>query len=121
MQVLLIDKNAKERQRIAGLLNSLGLQCDESDSALSAITDMHSTKPEIVFLDSLSVASAPALLQELNLAGRAAPRKIICYTNAPSVDDISACILAGALDVLVQPFDRDLLRFKLEQSGLLPH
>ena len=118
MQCLLIDQNAPERQRIALLLNSLGLTCDEQER----VSETQVSKPDVVFMDVTRAEAAQDLIQQLQHGrGDAVAPKIICYADAPKVDDLAAFILAGATDVLVKPFDRELLRFKLEQAGLLGH
>ena len=118
MQCLLIDQNAPERQRIALLLNSLGLTCDEMES----VNETQVSQPDVIFMDVTCAEAAHDLIQQLQHGrGNAVAPKIICYAEAPKVDDLAAFILAGATDVLVKPFDRELLRFKLEQAGLLAH
>ncbi len=122
MQCLLIDKNTSDRLRIAGLLKSLGLECEQLDSATGNIENIHLAKPQFVFLEASSTLAVQDVLHQLLLRGRsgAAP-KVICYAEALEMDEMDACILAGATDVLVKPFDSDLLRFKLVQAGLLAH
>ncbi|MEO9168785.1 MAG: hypothetical protein ABI230_10315 [Aestuariivirga sp.] len=118
MQCLLIDQNAPERQRIALLLNSLGLTCDEQES----VSETQVSKPDVVLMDVTRADATQDLIQQLQHGrGNAVAPKIICYAEAPRVDDMAAFILAGATDVLVKPFDLELLRFKLEQAGLLGH
>ena len=118
MQCLLIDQNVPERQRIAMLLNSLGLTCDEQES----VSEAQVLESDVVFMDVSCAEAAQDLMQQLQHGrGAALTPKIICYADAPQLDDMAAFILAGATDVLVKPFDRELLRFKLEQAGVLGH
>jgi len=44
---------------------------------------------------------------------------VFLYANTPDTDVIGQSILQGAADVLMQPIDRELLRFKLQQAGLI--
>jgi two-component system, chemotaxis family, chemotaxis protein CheY len=46
---------------------------------------------------------------------------VILYADAPDFDTMGAAILEGASEFLLKPFDRELLTFKLRQSGVLPH
>jgi two-component system, chemotaxis family, chemotaxis protein CheY len=118
VQCLLIDQNAPERQRIALLLSSLGLTCDELESA----NETQVSRPDVIFMDVTQADAAHDLIQQLQHGrGDEVAPKIICYADALKVDDLAAFILAGADDVIVKPFDRELLRFKLEQAGLLGH
>jgi CheY-like chemotaxis protein len=118
VQCLLIDHNAPERQRIAGLLESLGLICGDLENA----NESEVLQSDVIFMDVTQAEAAQDLIVKLQHGRGAALRpKIICYAEAPQVDDMAAFILAGATDVLVKPFDLELLRFKLEQAGLLAH
>jgi len=121
VQCLLIDKNSSDRLHIAGLLQSLGLVCDQVENPSDDLERAQFAKPQLVFLKASSIPDAQDVLHQLLLSNRTgvAP-KVICYAEAPGIDDMDACILAGATDVLVQPFDQALLRFKLVQAGLLP-
>jgi hypothetical protein len=42
------------------------------------------------------------------------------YGREAGIDVINETIMTGAAEFLVQPFDIELLRFKLKQSGVLP-
>ena len=44
---------------------------------------------------------------------------IILYADSPDVDAVVQSIHDGAAEFLARPFDRDLLKFKLEQAGVL--
>jgi len=122
VQGLLIEKDTSERNRIAGLLLSLGLDCDTVGEVPDGAEGLPFESPGFVIVKASKIADAQNMLQRLNHGKPVATTPIvICYTDSPRVDEIAACILAGAADVLVNPFNRDVLRFKLEQAGLLPH
>ena len=44
---------------------------------------------------------------------------VFLYADTPDTEMIGQSILQGAADVLMQPFDRDLLQFKLRQAGVI--
>jgi len=121
VQCLLIDKNIEERGHLAGLLLSLGVECELLEE-LPTLGNVEHNNASLVFVEASSSVVAQDIVKQFlhQQAGAAAP-KIICYAEAPRIDDMAACILAGASDVLVKPFDRDLLRFKLEQAGFSVH
>ena len=122
VQCLLIEQNQVERERISALLQSLGVACDEVEYPEVAIEDFGVREHGLflVGVDSAQAAQELMLQMPAQRGGQASP-KVIFYAAAPKPDVMAACILAGASDVLVQPFDRETLRFKLQQAGFLPH
>ena len=122
MLCLLIDKNVSERLRIAGLLRSLGLECTVMEALPVGALTYGVPQPQLVLFESSSADIAQTYLHHLQLGHRerAAPT-VFCYTKEPQIEDMAACILAGAADYLVQPFDKKLLKFKLQQAGVLQH
>lgn len=119
MRCLLIDNNADQSLRIATLLRSIGLECSPGETPNGATKASSTEGLELVLLEASSSTKAMRYLQNLRPQnGSVCVPKFICYSDAPAVADMSACILAGATDYLVQPFERELLRFKLLQAGI---
>ena len=117
VQCLLIDKNELDRQRLEALLADFGLTC----SAYAQPGDVpDSAMPETALI--FAAASEPDKCEEvLDFARRRLRKPVIFYTDASSEEEIGDLIFSGATDFLVKPFDCDLLRFKLEQAGILRH
>ena len=44
---------------------------------------------------------------------------VILYANEPDAEEIGQSIMEGAADFIMQPFDLELLQFKLRQAGVL--
>ena len=122
MLCLLIDKNVSERLRIAGLLRSLGLECTVMEAFPEGALAYGAQQPQLILFESSSADIARTYLNHLqhDHRGSTAP-KVICYNKKPHIEEMAACILAGAADYLVQPFDQELLKFKLQQAGVLQH
>jgi hypothetical protein len=53
------------------------------------------------------------------MAARGKPPVVFLYAETPDTEMFGQSILEGAADVLMMPLDRDLLRFKLRQAGIL--
>ena len=122
MLCLLIDKNAPERLRIAGLLRSLGMECTVMEALPEGALAYGAQQPQLVLFESSSADIAQNYLHHLqhDHRERATPT-VFCYTKKPHIEEMAACILAGAADYLIQPFDQELLKFKLQQAGVLQH
>ena len=112
VRCLVIERNAAERLRLCDMLQSLGIEC------LDGATVEGATVPDIL----LAEARSEDLIQLVRLH-HLDPHKtaIFLYADRPDLEGVGASILAGATDFLVRPFDRELLRFKLQQAGVVLH
>lgn len=118
---LLIDEDSAQRRRLEQLLSALGL-----DTALLAGTDeavryCNDNAPELVMVSAESSGMQPRdIVKRLRrtVAG-GKPPVVFLYADTPDTDMIGLSILEGAADVLMMPFDRDLLQFKLKQAGII--
>ena len=119
---LLIDKNPKERQRLAQMLCSLGLSCEEREGADEGIIFCHESNPDVVVMEATGVAAAKEFLRLVKYQGRNTRRPVVIfYANKLNLESVGETIIEGAADFLAKPFDRDLLQFKLEQAGVFQH
>ena len=115
---LLVDQNGSERSRLAKMLGGLGFECSESDGLDDAITFAQVSKPELILVNASEQTPAEDFLRLVKSGGqRQVQPVVIFYADAPKMDAMGASILAGASDYLIQPFDRRLLKFKLQQAG----
>jgi two-component system, chemotaxis family, chemotaxis protein CheY len=114
---MLVEASAPERRKLESLLTSLGYECtslSREDEAMAACND---NLPDIVVMDQTMASSR--LMQRIGF-GEQKP-VVIVYGERPDFDRIGQSILDGASEFLMKPFDRDLLAFKLAQSGVKPH
>ena len=119
---LLIDKNPEERQRLQQMLCAVGFHCDERAGAEEGIRYCQEQKPDVVVMEASGVIAAKEFLRLVKYQGRSNQRPVvILYADKPNMASVGETIIQGAADFLVKPFDRDLLLFKLEQAGILPH
>ena len=115
---LLVDQNGSERSRLAKMLGGLGFECSESDGLDDAITFAQVSKPELILVNASEQTPAEDFLRLVKSGGqRQFQPVVIFYADAPKMDAMGASILAGASDYLILPFDRRLLKFKLQQAG----
>ncbi len=116
---ILIDKNSDERQRVQGFLISLGIACDACESPEEGIQLCREGQPDVVIMESSTLPAARDFLKLARHQGRNNNRPIVLmYSKKADMEIMSGSILEGAAEFLVSPFDRDLLRFKLEQFGI---
>ena len=119
--VLIVDDSAVVRRVIRGHLEGLGFDCHEAADGAQAVRWCTDRMPDIVMLDwNMPVMNGLDFLRALRvMQGGQAPRVIFCTTEN-TMERITQALSAGAQDFIMKPFDRDILRSKLEQNGLLP-
>jgi DNA-binding response OmpR family regulator len=118
---LLIEKDDAQRQRLAMMLEALGMDCTSvarPDDGLALCENLH---PDVVVMEANEASIVRPFLR-LARSGRRQERPpvLLFYSRNASLDVISETILSGAAEFLMLPFDRDLLSFKLRQSGIIP-
>ena len=119
---LLIAESAQERSDLLPILNRLGLHCETREKAEEGIHFCHAQMPDVIIMEA---SERPATLDFLRLVQRRGDGQvspvIILYSAHPHMADVGASILEGAAEFLVMPIDDTLMRFKLEQAGVLLH
>lgn len=117
---LLIDEDSADRRRLERLLSGLGLETAISTLADDALRFCNDNSPEVVMLSAVAHRSAPKdLMKRLQLNARGRPPVVFLYAETPDTEMFGQTILEGAADILMMPFDRELLQFKLRQAGIL--
>ena len=117
---LLIDEDGTERRNLEGLLAALGIDTALSSGADEALRYCNDNSPEVVMLSADSAGLQPRdLVKKLRRSAKGRPPVVFLYADKPDTDMIGQSILEGAADVLMMPFDRDLLQFKLQQAGII--
>ena len=102
---LLIDRNAGERLKLSDIMAELGFDCIALPETADGIRYCQTHRPDVVVM---SVAAADD-----------ARDFVIFYDDKPDVETMGEAIREGAAEFLLKPFDRDLLKFKLRQSGVI--
>lgn len=101
-------------------LASLGFDSILLDDASDVDSCLGSAKPDVVLLatgasrsDPISLVSRAARL----FAAYRAP--VVLCAGSGDIATLGAAIIEGADECMIAPVDPDLLRFKLEQTGVL--
>jgi two-component system, chemotaxis family, chemotaxis protein CheY len=117
---LLIDENQAERARIAGLLDQLAIGTTELSDVDAGVHFCNANRPDVVLLEATALPRAEAFLRLTRSQSRQTGRPVvILYASKTNMANMGQSILAGASEFLMVPFDLELLRFKLTQSGVL--
>jgi len=117
---LLIDDDSAQRGRLEQLLAALGVDTARLPGGGDAVQFCNDNNPEVVMLSAENSGGEPRdLVKRLRRGTGSRPPVVFLYAATPDTDLIGQTILEGAADVLMMPFDRDLLQFKLKQAGVI--
>ena len=119
-QCLLIDEDRAERQHLSRLLAGLGIDTAETGAAEEAVAFCNDNSPDVVMMAAGIPGRMPKdFVKRMRRARHGKTPVVIVYADRPDTEMIGRSILEGAADVIMKPFDRDLLRFKLKQAGVI--
>jgi PleD family two-component response regulator len=117
---LLIDENVTTRTHLVSLMRQLGIASTELADAQEGVQFCHANRPDVVMLEATALPRAKEFLRLVRYQCRNTGRPIIIFYAADAnMEVMGDSILAGASEFLTAPFDLELLRFKLEQAGVL--
>ena len=116
---LLVDEDGKGRQHLAQMLSGLGLETTLTSGSDDALRFCNDNSPDVVMVSTRAGGVMPReLVRRLRHSSPGKPPVVFLYADIPDTEMFGQSILDGAADVLMMPFDRDLLHFKLRQAGI---
>jgi two-component system, chemotaxis family, chemotaxis protein CheY len=121
VECLLIESNCAERQRLARLLAELGIDCAQREKTEEGLDYYRQRIPAVVMMEASAQPSTMEFLHKVNLKAKDGRPVVILYADHPDFDAVVQSIHEGAAEFMARPFDRDLLKFKLQQAGVLRH
>jgi CheY-like chemotaxis protein len=116
---LLIDEDSRGRDYLAHMLSGLGLEMSLTTGTDEAVRFCNDNSPDVVMVSTRASGVPPKeFVKRLRLSGRGKPPVVFLYADTADTEMFGQTILEGAADVLMMPFDRELLHFKLRQAGI---
>lgn len=117
---LLIGDSGSESQKLQQLLDGLGLDTARAALPEEALKFCNDNSPEVVMLAASGSSARPKdFVRRLRRNVRGRKPVVFLYAETADTELIGQSILQGAADVLMKPFDRDILQFKLRQAGIV--
>jgi len=117
---LLIDESRVMRSYTRAIVENLAFTCREAPDSKSALMTCAFTMPDVIMLDwSLPGMSGVECLKAIRaLPDGDRPKIILCSSNS-DIDHILLALDQGADEYVMKPFDKDIIRSKFEQTGLI--
>jgi len=113
-RILLVEDNDINQLVAQDLLEAVGLTVDVADDGQVSLDMIQRASYDLVFMDmQMPVMDGLAATREIRKISRLSGMPIIAMTANAMEQDRLRCIEAGMDDVLVKPFDPDLLWTKL--------
>lgn len=116
---LIVDDSAVIRKVARRIMETLGLTVSEAEDGAKALEQCARQMPDAILLDwNMPNMDGYAVLKALRQSPGGDHPKILFCTTENDVGAIARALHAGADEYIMKPFDRDILRDKLEQVGL---
>lgn len=118
---LIVDDSSTIRKIVRGMFEGFGFSCVEAENGQAALDYCtRGKKPDLIMLDwNMPVMSGIEFIRKFSAARTAAMPPVIFCTTENQISFIEQALGAGAVDYIIKPFERDMLRDKLVSLGLL--
>ena len=117
---LVVDDSSVIRKVARRILEGLEFQIVEAEDGEQALEACRKQLPEAILLDwNMPKMDGYEFLRSLRrLPGGDAPKVVFCTTEN-DVAHIARALHAGANEYIMKPFTEDIVRDKLQQTGIL--
>ncbi len=117
---LVVDDSHVVRQVLCRILEEFGLKCQEAENGLRAYEFCQKTLPDIIFLDwNMPIMNGLECVEKIrDLENGTSPIIVFCTTEN-DLALISRGMKAGANEYIMKPFDSQVIRTKLIQTGII--
>jgi len=116
---LIVDDSPIVRKIAGRILRSFGFEVDDAEDGKIALEKCERQLPDVILLDwNMPVMTGIDFLRSLRrMEGGRTPAVVFCTTET-DVDHIREAFEVGANEYIMKPFDREVLRAKLD--GMIP-
>lgn len=117
---LVVEDSRVIRAVARGILEGLDFQTVEAEDGIDALKACRAKMPDLILLDwNLPNSSGSEFLRSLRREKEGSHPVVIFCTTENDVPQINEAMLAGANDYVLKPYDRDVIRDKLTETGLI--
>ena len=117
---LIVDDSSVVRKVIRGYLDELEFACSEAADGSLAMQECEKQMPDLIMLDwNMPVMDGMTFLKTLRASSGGDKPTVIFCTTENTVSKMCEAMKEGAQDFIMKPFNREILRSKLEQNNIL--
>jgi len=120
MRALIVDDSRFVRDYLRGLLEKMGIECEEAADGQAGMSHLHESDPfDLALVDwNMPIMDGFAMLKSMRAEGYS-DVKVMMVTTEAEDDFIIRSLDAGADEYLMKPFDNEALAEKLAMLGLV--
>jgi two-component system chemotaxis response regulator CheY len=120
MRALIVDDSRFVRDYLRGLLEKMGIDCEEANNGRAGLMQLHDCDPfDLALVDwNMPVMDGLAMLKNMRAEGYD-DVKVMMVTTEAEDEYITRSLDAGADEYLMKPFDNQALTEKLAMLGLV--
>jgi two-component system chemotaxis response regulator CheY len=122
-KALIVDDSKTIRKILGRILRELGYETCEAGTGLEGLKVMESeeTNVDLILADwNMPEMNGLEMLKRLRQNSDLASLKIVMVTTETELDHVTMALEAGANEYIMKPFNKEILREKLELLGILP-
>ena len=117
---LVIDDSRVMRKIARAILEEFNFDTAEAENSSAALQYCRAQMPELILLDwNLPKTNCADFLRSVRRSEDGRHPVVVFCTTENDVGDISEALAAGANEYVMKPFDREALKAKLAQVGLI--
>lgn len=120
MHALIVDDSKVVRSVTSSILKELGISSEEAENGEIALQKVNSKNYDLIMLDwNMPVMNGP----EFMVAGKPildkTGTKVIFCTTETEMEKVAEAINKGASEYIMKPYNKEIVRDKLEMLGLI--
>jgi two-component system chemotaxis response regulator CheY len=117
---LIVDDSSTIRKIVRGMFTEFGFKCIEAENGQKAFDICQTTRPDVIMLDwNMPIMTGIEFMHKLNeMHATDLPNVIFCTTES-DISFINQALNSGAVDYIMKPFEKEMLRDKLLQLELI--
>ncbi len=117
---LIVDDSPTLRRILRQMLERIGLRTAEAENGVRALEYCRERMPDVIFLDwNMPEMDGLSFLRALRREPDGTRPVVIFCTTMDDIAHIEQALEAGADEYMIKPFDQELVRLKLQQTGVL--
>lgn len=120
IKCLIVDDSKVVRKFIRNILENFQITPEEAEDGKDALSKCELTEFDVILLDwNMPIMDGFTFLKEFKAKYPNAITKIIFCTTENELSKIRDVLLNGANEYIMKPFDQEILRNKLIQTGIM--